>query len=308
MNRRPANRAVLWILATWLFLACTLAPVFGDSSDVLTRWRRLLESHDAEAAEKKTEDEERRLSRRFEANRKQIAVEAAPPGGAVYIHAGEDSPVLFVGSTGAQDGISIVLARGGAHGTFYLHGGDGGPGGTAGRASVLLNRHLMDGSRPNAAGTDGEQGEPWGVGSRSVSVQMLTGSNGKDARAGGPADLPTEDSVNALQDAVSLLAEAWPTAKTAEERGALIERLLVPRKPTRGVVAAWSEDASVLALVGADGRDGDPNGCSVQVVGIPAPVVIVIAGNAAPGGRPGTAGGEEGAWQFQGQPAPDPVK
>lgn len=206
------------------------------------------------------------------------------PDGALAIGSTDGSLLMVVGGKRAKDGVSVVIATAPSGRKVRLHGGAGGTGGKAGRsASWDAGYGSMSGA--NGAGTGGGRGGSFSAASAGVSVTGSSGPNGKDAEQGTDADFPPEAEMAAIAKGVEAVEAAWDDA--AKRQAAIDE--LAKLRPSRGAVAAFSDDGKLLVLIGASGTDRNPDGVSVEVAGKAAEHVVAIAGDKGTDGKAGAA-------------------
>ncbi|MCC6741471.1 MAG: hypothetical protein IT452_20700 [Planctomycetia bacterium] len=302
--------AITFGFGSLVAIACALAiaPPIAAEDPADKRAARLKELEELSLASAKLNsnlqadrEELARLSAKLSAEMESFGRDFAPKDGALVLRAGKDGAVLLAGGTRDRDGVTAILGGRYLAGDFYVFGGDGGARGRAGRTVRSSGDLLWSISPANAAGTDGERGEAMVQSAGGEHTHARVGRNGTDAEAGDDTDLPGKESLAQIGREATAVSAAWKDVAGDEERRRLIEKRLRSLRPSTGVVACWSDDGIVCVVIGANGTERNPNGLSVEVVGTLAEVVIAIAGDAGPKGKPGRVIAPKSVYRYDGR-------
>ena len=215
-----------------------------------------------------------------------FAANCAPVRGAILAVADDGKLMLLAGGTNGPDGVPVALAEPTSPAAILV-GGVGLKDALAGGCSDLVG-----GVPAQALGTTAAEHvtrDWWGQDVKVSCFPMAWSDETPAASALSGTDL--REWSRALRALVKTGARAPETT-----RRLLAADFARHHRPSSGVVALFADDphdrhAGLLLVIGACGTKENPHGLSVEVVGWPADLTVVVAGDAAPGGQPGRARG-----------------
>jgi hypothetical protein len=227
-----------------------------------------------------------------------FAANCAPAHGAILAMTADGKLAALAGGTNGTDGVPVALAEPPAP-TAILVGGDALKGGRAGACTDLVGGdpdQTLDLAAPD------HKARGWWL--DDTIVRRFPGA-GTRATTGFVLPNDLRDWSRTMRTLVHACSS--PSTRAPEhERRLLAIDFARHHRPSSGALAIFAHDPHdpngvFLVFVGANGTTANPDGVSLEVVGNPADDVVVVAGDAAPGGEPGRALGPASALLADGE-------